>query len=185
MRVVVLAHPRSGTMFAAHCFQRAGWDVGHEVRGKDGISSWSWAVDGTAYYGVCRKGPLPGIVLHILREPAACVSSVAETELGSMPWRRKWIEIPDARPIERAVWSIYGWNELIRRECNPTHTTQLRDIRYAVYDITGRVPDPLVGFRNDRPHRVYGADEIKATPWKCNATAQLWDRLVTDYEAAA
>ena len=104
MKVVVLGHPRSGTCFAAHCFQRAGWDVGHEYLAPDGISSWMWAVDTPdIYYGDARDGtPLPEIVLHLLRAPAACVSSVAAVENGSEEWRRKWISVQfHRRQLER------------------------------------------------------------------------------------
>ena len=44
-KVVVIGHPRCGSGFAAHVLSSVGLDVGHEVMGENGISSWMFAVD--------------------------------------------------------------------------------------------------------------------------------------------
>ena len=188
MRVLVLGHPRSGTGYAAHCFTRAGWDVGHEQVRRDGIASWMWAVE--SLFVPCGDARDRGYqfdnVLHILREPAACVSSVAYTERISGTWRSQHISIPpDAGPIERAIWSIHGWSRLITDSTPPTHTAQTEQIERAVEEITGSPPlEPSDSARNARPHPFRPADEIKATPWVYPETATLWDRITADYEAA-
>jgi hypothetical protein len=130
--------------------------------------------------------PVPATVLHVLREPAACVSSVAYTEHLSEPWRAKFISIPsEFGDIERAVWSVYGWSRLIERN-RPTHTTQLGNVEHAVDEITGRAPEaPSVLWRNERLHASLKADEIKAMRWVHPKTAQMWDRITADYAEAA
>ena len=187
MRVLVLGHPRSGTGYTAHCFRQCGWDVGHEKRGRDGIASWMWAAPGewSVPWGDPRGDtPLPETVLHIMRNPAACVSSVAYTELNSEPWRSGWIRIPeDCGVIERAVWSIYGWSQLIESN-HPTHWAQLEWVEKTVRRITGVKPRGLPASVNSRMHCQVSADEIKATPWVRPETAQMWDRITADYYGA-
>ena len=187
MRVLVLGHPRSGTGYTAACFRQCGWDVGHEKRGEDGIASWMWAVPADVVpWGDPRGfGPLPETVLHVLREPAACVSSVAYTEHHSEVWRAKWVRVPeDCGPIERAVWSLHGWSQLIEGN-HPTHTAQLERVEKTVRSITGIKPRFPVGKRiNERMHAVLSADEIKATHWVHPETATLWDSITADYEEA-
>jgi hypothetical protein len=186
MRVLILAHPRSGTAYAAHCFQRCGWDVGHERIGADGISSWMWAVESSDVpWGAARVGEFEN-VLHILRNPAACVSSVAYVERASEDWRRRYIPIPeDCEAIERAVWSIAGWSRLIRDKTPPNITAQLEHVERAVAKITGAeelgAGAPKI---NGRMHATLTADQIKATHWVYPETAVLWDKITADYEGA-
>lgn len=189
MRVVVLAHPRSGTCYAAHCFQSAGWNVEHETLGHDGIASWMWAVVSREVpWGAARFPAHIGApnVLHIMREPAAAVSSIAYTEMNTEEWRAKWVPIPrDAGDVERAVWSYLGWNLLIQAQ-GPTHRAQLEHVELAVNAVTENSRwRPPEGKRNDRMHAVLSADQIKATPWVHPVTAQLWDRVNAMYEEMA
>jgi hypothetical protein len=187
MRVVVLAHPRSGTGYTADCFRRCGWKVGHESVEADGIASWMWAVPADpAPWGDPRGAtPLPPAVLHVLREPAACVASVAITEHGSEEWRQRWVRIPDdCGAVECAVWSVHGWTRLIEQN-TPTHRAKLEEVERTVGEIIGApAPEPSPHRFNARAHRRISADEIKATPWVYPETAQLWDRICADYAEA-
>lgn len=183
MRVVVLAHPRSGTGYTAACFRRCGWEVGHEWVRRDGIASWMWAVPADPVPWGDPRGatPLPETVLHVLREPAACVSSVAHVEHRSELWRQRWITIPDdCGAVECAVWSIHGWSQLIETN-QPTHRAKLEEVERVVGQITGGEPPAPAAPFNVRPHPRLSADEIKATPWVHPETAALWDRICSDY----
>jgi hypothetical protein len=148
-----------------------------------------WAVDSaTMPWGDSRGAtPLPENVLHVLREPAACVASVALTERGSELWRREWVRIPPVLycgKVERAVWSIHGWTRLIEQS-RPTHRAKLEDVERVVGEIVGApTPSKSPHLFNARAHRRISADEIKATPWVYPGTAQLWDRIVADYDEA-
>ena len=184
MHLIALAHPRSGTRYTAHCFRQAGWHVLQEELGEDGIASWMWAVESDEVpNGTPRTCPLDAeVILHVMRDPAAAVSSIAFTEESSEAWRSRWVHIPmDAGPIERAVWSYYGWNRLIDAQ-HPTHRTQLEEIESAVEEITGTAPyDPSVVWFNSRPHQRLPADRIKATTWKHEETAIIWDAVTAMY----
>jgi hypothetical protein len=188
MRVIVTGHPRSGTGYTAHCFRCAGWDVGHEKVGSDGISSWMWAVKSTEVPWGTPRNVYPGATteLHIMREPAAAISSIAYVEQSTEAWRAQWIAIPfDACPVERAIWSYLGWNLLILAQA-PTHSVQLEHVEAKVSEITGEQSLEIPkGYRNDRLHTVLSADQIKATPWRHPITAQLWERVNAIYDRMA
>jgi hypothetical protein len=190
MRVLIVGHPRSGTTYAGHCFRRtAGWKVGHETPQADGVSSWMWAV--RSWYSPNGKPrgdtPLPPAVLHILREPARCVSSVRYVEGGSENWRRNFIKIPgtECGAVERAVWSIYGWTRLIRENTHPTHVAQTERVERAVAQITGFEELGVDQYLNTQPHPRLSADQIKAMTWVYPETAIMWDHIQADYEEAA
>lgn len=190
MRVLIVGHPRSGTAYAAECFERtAGWEVGHELVRDDGIASWMWAAPSYwAPWGPARGDTkLPPVVLNILREPHKCVSSVAHVEEGSEEWRRNWIKLPDngCGAIERAVWSVYGWTRLIKTQTPPTHTAQTEHVERAVAEITGEERLGCSGYLNNRAHPRFSADEIKATTWLHPETASLWDCIQSDYADAS
>jgi hypothetical protein len=86
--------------------------------------------------------------------------------------------------IERAVWSIHGWTRLIEQN-RPTHRAKLEDVERVVGEIVGApAPSKSPHLFNARAHRCISADEIKATPWVFPGTAQLWNRIQADYEAA-
>ena len=187
MRVVVLGHPRSGTGYTAHCFRQSGWDVGHEKHGRDGIASWMWPVQAERVpWGEVRgDNPLPETVLHVMRNPAACASSVAYTEHRSEEWRSKWIRIPEGcGAVERAIWSIHGWSRLIESN-HPTHRAKLEDVERVVGEIIWAPPaPPAVHLLNERVHDRITADEIEATPWVYPESLGLWERINADYAEA-
>lgn len=113
--ILVTAHPRSGTGFAANTLQTAGLDVGHERLGKDGISSWMWAAnDRNVPFGDGYRDIKPDRVCHLIRKPIDCIASVAFTEHHSLPFRCKHVRISPNTidPIIHAIDSIYGWLKL-------------------------------------------------------------------------
>jgi hypothetical protein len=149
-----------------------------------------WAVTSDSVpYGIPRAWPIEfNVVLHVIREPAAAVSSIAYTEQSTEAWRSKWVEIPaDADPLERAVWSLYGWNQIISQH-PPTHRAQLEWVERTVEEIAGPMrhhTDSNVLWFRRRPHPRLYADQIKASPWKHEDTARLWDGLVSQHAEAA
>jgi len=192
MKVIVLAHPRSGTRYVAHCFRCGGWDVQHEQVGSDGISSWMWAApagEKVPWGASRRETDSADVVLHVMREPGAAISSIAYTEGASEPWRSRWIVIPkDAGIVERAIWSYYGWNALIGQRSAPTHRAQLEQIELAVARIVGGA-DPLFmamhpraeASRHPRPHPSFCMAEIATMTWKYDKTAGLLKAIGNEY----
>lgn len=47
--ILIIGHPRCGSGFAAEICKNAGLDIGHEVMGRHGISSWMFAVNDWKY----------------------------------------------------------------------------------------------------------------------------------------
>jgi hypothetical protein len=91
----------------------------------------------------------------------------------------------EAGPVERAIWSIYGWNHLIALQ-KPTLRAQIDYVEGAVEEITGTNPyQPSVVWYNSRQHPRFTADVIKATVWERHETAVLWDGLMYQYAEAA
>lgn len=185
-KVLVLAHPRSGTGYTAACFRAAGWDVGHEKLGHDGIASWMWAVN-TPWvpWGDPRNDtPRPEHMVHLLREPRATVLSVAFTEAASEPWRRSHIDIGHGDSIERAIQSIHGWNEIIRDQ-GPEHTVRLGDVPALVEALTGRAPGPVDARAYNRRKHIDVEPEAFAAMVRTTygaRTRRLWLELVEAYD---
>lgn len=190
MRVLIVGHPRSGTTYIGHAFCRAGWKVGHERPQEDGISSWMWAANSWYTPNGTARGDtkIPPIVLHVLRDPARCVSSVYYVEGGSENWRRNFIKIPSAEEcgaVERAIWSIYGWTRLIRRNTPPTHVAQVERVDRVVAEITGCADLQADNHRNTQPHPRLAEDQIGAMEWVYPETHGFWDDIKRDYKDAA
>lgn len=116
-KILIMGHPRSGTGMAAWLFRSCGFDVGHERLGKNGISSWFWAVpDSSPPYGATPVDYEyePDLVIHLIRKPIDCVSSVTYTEHVTEPYRAKHFEgIDHQLPHVRACQSIYAINNAI------------------------------------------------------------------------
>ena len=187
MKVLILGHPRSGTKFAAYTFRRAGWDVGHEVLGADGIASWMWATR-TEFvpWGQPRSGMKDArMIVHLRREPADLIASVAFTEERSEYWRRAIVPIPmRSEDIERAVWSVFNWDRLIRHNAI-THTVRLNTLEGFVSEHVGPLGSPLNAedSRNTRLHAQLYREQIAETKWQMPPTAKLWQELCDTYDA--
>lgn len=127
-RLAIIAHPRSGTGYAARLFQACGLDIGHERLGRDGISSWWWAtpesLNGPPRPPAFNEGNYEGWeIIHLIREPAGVIDSVRFTEPKSQPFRCHYgdIDFRTFDPIQHAIDSLYSWNILIS-EMKPKHT---------------------------------------------------------------
>ncbi|NMC62385.1 MAG: hypothetical protein GYA55_04385 [SAR324 cluster bacterium] len=124
--LLITGHPRSGTGYMAKLFSANGYDIGHESLGRNGISAWQfatpinhtiWAVD------LHRKDFEFETVIHVIREPLKCVSSVVCTEQHSESYRARYVNLI-GNVFERAVLSVSGWNKLIQSQL-PTYTVPL------------------------------------------------------------
>lgn len=114
-KFLVVGHPRSGTSYMSAILKAYGFDVGHEYMGRDGISSWQFAVDD---YQICidqslhRKDYNFDHVLVCVRDPIKIVASTLCTEGGSFVFRRKHLKLR-SNDLEGAVRSVVGWYQLI------------------------------------------------------------------------
>lgn len=115
-----IGHPRSGTGFISKLFKEFGYDVGHEVLDKDGISSWIFAVEEDQLWGqvgINRKDyEFEHLVMNI-RKPLDIISSVLYTEntvLDSYNLRAEYIDFGGLNDIEKAVKSVLEWYKIIQ-----------------------------------------------------------------------
>ncbi|MDW8518559.1 hypothetical protein [Priestia flexa] len=124
-KFLVLGHPRSGTGFMSALFNKFGYNVGHETMGKDGISSWMFAVDDNQVYGeigLTRKDFEFDYVIMNIRDPISIVSSTFYTENTATPsleYRKKHINLSHVQnEIDLSVKSVLGWYSIIEKQ-NP------------------------------------------------------------------
>lgn len=127
-KILVTGHPRSGTGYMSVLLQKYGLDVGHEVMGRDGISSWTFAnLNATKIPRWTKDDAVPSDYdfihrIHVLRNPVDCVSSIRYTEdinCKSFLYRMAYVtkagfDVFKLNRIEHTVASYCVWNNLIR-----------------------------------------------------------------------
>ncbi|MFK4998907.1 hypothetical protein ACI2OX_21260 [Bacillus sp. N9] len=77
-KFLVLGHPRSGTGYMAYLLRQFGYGIGHERMGKDGISSWMFAVNDYQVFAdqtLNKKNYTFDYTIMNLRHPIDIVSS--------------------------------------------------------------------------------------------------------------
>jgi len=127
--LLVVGHPRCGTGYAADLCGQLGLDVGHEKLGKDGISSWMFAVDAEDNpYALdtaarTRRSLAWKFLLMPVRGLATAVGSVMRDSVHAPPsyaFRREHIlrltglDLDTlATPLERAVRSVTAWARIV------------------------------------------------------------------------
>jgi|GEM_PF-3249428 len=140
--LLIVGHPRCGTGYAAALCQQLKLDVGHEKLGKDGISSWMFAVEADenpyALDSVARTRKALAWKHMILpvRDLADAAGSVMREELHAPPsyrFRRehlirlKKIDLEDYElPLERALMSVILWTKVILDQ-NPSICFRIED----------------------------------------------------------
>ena len=129
--ILVVGHPRCGSGYMSALFKALGLDVKHEAMGRDGISSWMFAVDADSCpYGEdesARRKALSRFrhTVHHVRDPREAIPSIIRENLHSpesYAFRRRFILEHcgvdlDAlsSDLERAVASYVHWNRIIEQ----------------------------------------------------------------------
>ncbi|MCM3735099.1 hypothetical protein M3215_04530 [Bacillus cytotoxicus] len=118
-KFLVLGHPRSGTAFMVKLFRQFGYQIGHEIMGRDGISSWMFAVDDYQVYTdhtLNRKNFTFDYIIMNLRHPVNIISSSYFTENPSrisLDYRKKHLNLEGLNRVEVAVKSVLDWYKKI------------------------------------------------------------------------
>lgn len=134
-KFLIIGHPRCGTGYSAKLMQSYGFDVGHEVMGKHGISSWFLAFPNDTRH----KIPKPNLInyehmITNVRNPIDAINSIVFTETPHMvenrkekvthafDFRAKYVDINDKQPaIVSAIKSYLGWYKMIEDYYEPDH----------------------------------------------------------------
>lgn len=127
--LLISGHPHGGIDHAAALCQQLGLDVGHERLGREGISSWMFAVEAEANPDALddvsrsRRALAWRHLLMVVRDPSAAAPLVMRDSLqGTQAYtlRREHIlsqlgtdldALPNA--LEQAVWSISCWARIL------------------------------------------------------------------------
>lgn len=191
--LLVVGHPRCGTGFAAELCGQLGLDIGHEKLGRDGISSWMFAVEADdnpyaldAVSRTRRAFAWKHLVLPV-RDLATAVASVMRESAHAPPsyaFRREHIlrltglDLDTlATALERAVRSVTAWARIVM--------AQQPDLWFRIEDQSDRLREFLIGaglcdaqrrdavldtapVNADKPYRGvrYEKPEVDAPAWR-------------------
>lgn len=179
--IVITGHARCGTQYMAKLYQHNGFDVKHEKLGADGVSSWTYAVDGENIFDLPDRRTLDITeMVHVVRDPFKAVTSIFLTEIPFEKERLKW-QIPanrlrhkhvpgfaDTFGLSQAILSFLDWNEKIDAQ-GPDKVVRVESAasELGFEDLTGSARRNT----NSRPHR-----EIMRDEW-ASVDPDLMDRL--------
>lgn len=151
--LLVVGHPRCGTGYAADLCAQLGLDVGHEKLGKDGISSWMFAVDADDNpYALdtaarTRRALAWKHLLMPVRDLATAAGSVMRDSVHAPPsynFRREHIlrltglDLDSlATPLERALRSVTSWARIV--------LAQKPDLWFRIEDPPEQLREFLIG----------------------------------------
>lgn len=162
---------------AALC-QLMGLDVGHERVGKDGCSSFQFAVNtkrvifhsaeghkGREHYEFDR-------IIHVVRHPLDVIASTAFTDMnGAIEWQSGFVPVMlHEGKVRQAIQTWLGWNELIEMQTQE---------RIRVEDADTELPRLLACEPpQDTPPKDYNGRQHDSLSWArvamaCNSTEFL------------
>ena len=130
--ILVTGCGRSGTGYAAALLQAHGLDVGHEVLGRHGMSSWLAA-------GCDRRQPIAhfafpsefAIVVHQVRHPLDVVRSWWPIRNNVWSWARELVSPPPGlSDLEERAYYWLRWNQLAERFASYTYRLEALDSEY-------------------------------------------------------
>jgi len=160
-RLIILSTGRSGTTYIHRCLSHLGVKFGHEKLDSQGGIGWNFAID---FKRSCD------IVLHQVREPFACISSL--TSFTPYHWERVrkvyGKEMPEDHPA-KAIWFYITWNKRCEKLADKTY--RLEDIYYGSERANGLLEilgvnkpwPPITTMEttiNARPHAVYSINDV-------------------------
>jgi hypothetical protein len=137
--VLVTGCGRSGTRYTTFVLRRLGLDVGHERLGRDGVASWSLAVDADHVpWGPSPRALSFDVILHQTRHPLPVVNSAMSFKDES--WRFICEHIPcsldDPLPLRAAAY-WYHWNAAAERRADLTF--RVENVRCVLGEICERL----------------------------------------------
>lgn len=158
--ILITGHPRTGTASAAAMMQQADYKVMHEKLDRHGTANWMMAVCADYYpfgFDNFRRQDITfNELLLIIREPAACISSIAHTESDSEAFRSEYVNI-FGNVYERATLSYIGWTKLIKAQ-KPDHIVPIE--KFDVFIQSKLKVEVSNVVQNKRHHEALQLDEL-------------------------
>lgn len=120
MKILGVGHPRTGTGYTSKILKSWGLDVGHETLREDGTVDWSLSIaKKSLWQNVYFKEWNWQKVIYCVRDPKESIPSIIFTEdtrEDSVNFRASYLPYYNRsrKPIEKAIDSIVGWDQLIR-----------------------------------------------------------------------
>lgn len=182
VELCVIGCPRSGTGQMAAVLRACGMDVGHEQLGRNGISSWMWAVEDAAAvpYGPPRNGDKIGQLWMVTRNPPDAIASMAYTLLPpSWAFIRKHVGTVGysaRQPLARAMVAWASWTSLCLKQTDKL--VRVEEASALVPSMLDRGPiAPLPLRTNARQHRPVTWKQLRSHRWLWPRVANLADML--------
>ena len=158
-KFLIIGCGRSGTGYMAKLFQSWGYDVGHEVEGKDGTANWY-----KSYEPVTKLKEDYEHVIHIIRNPVDQISS-GQTFGRLETWLTIYRFVPEAHnfhsKIELLMWYWLKTNQLVRDK-KPDFTLRIEHIRND-FKILPFAKDYLDEKVNAKPHSDLTINDLEKT----------------------
>lgn len=185
---LVVGHPRGATGYMAALFQHYGYDVGHELMGKNGISAWQYAVQGVpTKYNPPRNYSATAFdyIVHVVRNPWDTFVSCAFTE-DSLHLREPHLFAKGLERAEVELLSIPRWHRLCD-SCAPHLTVKAESAasRLPLWLENLGLRRPTVGYppamtENTRPHESREREryEFDRSIWEeFEEAVSMWEEL--------
>lgn len=182
--LLITGHQRSGTGYMAQLCKAMGMDVGHERPGRDGISSFQYAVDtervcfhsadlhrGRKHYHFDR-------IIHVVRNPLDAIASTAFTDMnGAIEWQANFVRVSlGDPPLHQAIQTYVGWNLLCEEQA---------DDRVRAEDALTELPALLdKTVTGNPPPTNYNGREHRSLTWAKLQMASSHDEFTALWEMA-
>jgi hypothetical protein len=157
---------RSGTVYTSKLLQSCGIMVGHEQMARDGIVSWwiagdYWTPKGESWQEVLEFTP---IVLHQVRNPLDCISSI--TTIKPKSWQYIGKHIPLTNDVLKNAMAYYlFWNiRAQERACFSYQIEHMGDHWVTIMKLAGYSPRQMPIHQsniNSREHKRYTWKDLK------------------------
>lgn len=186
---LILGHPRCGTGFMTKVMGKLGYQIGHEVMGRDGTSNWTYAIGDEVCFSWTQHSANCynfNRIIHCVRDPLKAIPSIAFTETCYNPMKPGKIYVYKSTMFRHkhlkfgnngdtifnfAIRSFLGWNELIENK-NPDLVVRIENV---MDDMKISFPEiecvELPGPSNKRSH-----PEMKKEQWN-SVDPELLQRL--------
>jgi len=180
MKILGIAHPRSGTGFLAQTLEWLGLNVGHEQNFQNGTVNWLYAVQGEAPPWYPEEGARPDLsdydlIIYLVRDPLRVIPSTLTEDPESARIRRKYISAqPQQSMIEQAARSYVEWNRICEGQA---------DVRLRVEDY--KIWIPLLAREWLPPREVDMARfDVSAKTNSRHTNPTTWAKLAQELESS-